>query len=170
MSIYFSFRAKVSSTKSEIQINLFNSKIFKKRFGTKYIIICQYTYFSIRQSHHLWPVGCWQLDCWTCVIKVTMSRVSLRILILMGDFMPIIYINYNLYYYGGFRAPNCLMTFVTHDTRDLPPLKKNRKKVGDLFEDRNTNVVTLPSHLRCNGDCGLRLSEGQASLPPRSLT
>ena len=22
----------------------------------------------------------------------------------MGDFMPIIYINYNLYYYGGFRA------------------------------------------------------------------
>ena len=30
--------------------------------------------------------------------------------------------------------------------------------------------VTLPSHLRCNGDCGLRLSEGQASLPPRSLT
>ena len=39
----------------------------------------------------------------------------------MGDFMPIIYINYNLYYYGGFRAPNCLMTFVTHDTRDLPP-------------------------------------------------
>ena len=38
----------------------------------------------------------------------------------MGDFMPIIYINYNLYYYGGFRAPNCLMTFVTHDTRDLP--------------------------------------------------
>ena len=63
----------------------------------------------------------------------------------MGDFMPIIYINYNLYYYGGFRAPNCLMTFVTHDTRDLPsPLKKNRKKVGDLFEDRNGNVVTLP--------------------------
>ena len=46
----------------------------------------------------------------------------------MGDFMPIIYINYNL----------------THDTRDLPPLKKNRKKVGDLFEDRNGNVVTLP--------------------------
>ena len=36
------------------------------------------------------------------------------------------------------------MTFVTHDTRDLPPLKKNRKKVGDLFEDRNGNVVTLP--------------------------
>ena len=31
---------------------------------------------------------------------------------------------YNLYYYGGFLAPNCLMTFVTHDTRDLPPLKK----------------------------------------------
>ena len=61
----------------------------------------------------------------------------------MGDFMPIIYINYNLYYYGGFRAPNCLMTFVTHDTRDLPP-ENNRKKVGDLFEDRNGNVVTLP--------------------------
>ena len=53
----------------------------------------------------------------------------------MGDFMPIIYINYNLYYYGGFRAPNCLMTFVTHD--------KKSKKVGELFEDRNTNVVTL---------------------------
>ena len=49
----------------------------------------------------------------------------------MGDFMPIIYINYNLYYYGGFRAPNCLMTFVTHDTRDLPPpLKKIKKKLG----------------------------------------
>ena len=61
----------------------------------------------------------------------------------MGDFMPIIYINYNLYYYGGFRAPNCLMTFVTHDTRDLPPPEKKSKKVGELFEDRNTNVVTL---------------------------
>ena len=48
----------------------------------------------------------------------------------MGDFKPIIYINYNLYYYGGFRAPNCLMTFVTHDTRDLTPLEKNRKKLG----------------------------------------
>ena len=48
----------------------------------------------------------------------------------MGDFMPIIYINYNLYYYGGFRAPNCLMTFVTHDTRDLPLLKKIEKKLG----------------------------------------
>ena len=45
----------------------------------------------------------------------------------MGDFMPIIYINYN---FGGFRAPNCLMTFVTHDTRDLPPLKKIEKKLG----------------------------------------
>ena len=62
----------------------------------------------------------------------------------MGDFMPIIYINYNLYYYVGFRAPNFLMTLVTHDTRDIPPLKKNRKKVWDLFEDRNGNVVTLP--------------------------
>ena len=61
----------------------------------------------------------------------------------MGDFMPIIYINYNLYYYGGFRAPNCLMTFVTHDTRDLPPPEKKSKKVGELFEDRNANVVTL---------------------------
>ncbi len=48
----------------------------------------------------------------------------------MGDFMTIIYINYNLYYYGGFRAPNCLMTFVTHDTRDLPLPGKNRKKLG----------------------------------------
>ena len=28
--------------------------------------------------------------------------------------------------------------------------------------------VTLPLQRRCNGDCGLRLSEGQASLPPRS--
>ena len=70
----------------------------------------------------------------------------------MGDFMPIIYINYNLYYYGGFRAPNCLMTFVTHDTRDLPPPEKKSKKVGELFEDRNTNVIPLQSHLRCNGD------------------
>ena len=38
---------------AKIQINLYNCKIFEKRFGTKYIIICQYTYFSIRQSHHL---------------------------------------------------------------------------------------------------------------------
>ena len=29
-------------------------------------------------------------------------------------------INLNLYYYyADFRTPNCLMTFVTHDTRDL---------------------------------------------------
>jgi len=48
----------------------------------------------------------------------------------MGDFLPIIYINYNLYYYGGFRAPNCLMTFVTYDTRDLSPPEKKRKKLG----------------------------------------
>ena len=60
----------------------------------------------------------------------------------MGDFLPIIYINYNLYYYGGSPAPNCLMTLVTHDTRDLPPHLRNIiEKVGDLFEDRNVNVV-----------------------------
>ncbi len=54
------------------------------------------------------------------------------------------------------------MTLVTY-----PPLKKS-KKVGDLFEDRNTNVVTLPSHLRCNGECGLRLSIARASSALRS--
>ena len=35
MSIYFYFRAKVSSTKSEIRINLYNCKILAKRFGNK---------------------------------------------------------------------------------------------------------------------------------------
>ena len=59
----------------------------------------------------------------------------------MGDFMPIIYINYNLYYYGGFRATNCLMTFVTHDTRDLPPLKKSKKSWG---------VIRRPQYQCCN--------------------
>jgi hypothetical protein len=35
------------------------------------------------------------------------------------------------------------MTFVTHDTRDTPCFKKNRKKVASTFENRNGAVVSL---------------------------
>ena len=55
-----------------------------------------------------------------CVIKVIRSRVSLRILSWEGDFRLIININLFIYYYADFRTPNCLMTLVTHDTRDHP--------------------------------------------------
>ena len=77
----------------------------------------------------------------------------------------LIYINIYLYYETFLRVPNSLMTHDTHDTRDT--FKDFLKKVTQKFVDRNGNVVPLPSQLRCNGDCGLRLSEGQASLPPR---
>ena len=76
----------------------------------------------------------------------------------------LIYINIYLYYETFLRVPNSLMTHDTHDTRDT--FKDFLKKVTQKFVDRNGNVVPLPSQLRCNGDCGRRLSEGQASLPP----
>ena len=38
----------------------------------------------------------------------------------------------------------------------------------ERFENRNARVVPLPLHLGCNGECGRRLSKGQASLPLRS--
>ena len=57
----------------------------------------------------------------------------------MGDFMPIIYINYNLYYYGGFRAPNCLMTFVTHDAQRRP------SELASAFSDLKVQSVASQS-------------------------
>ena len=70
----------------------------------------------------------------------------------MGDFMPIIYINYNLYYYGGFRAPNCLMTFVTHDTRDLPPPEKKSKKSWGFIRRPQWECCTFVLSIRNTAD------------------
>jgi hypothetical protein len=44
--------------------------------------------------------------------------VSLRILNWEVDFRLIIIYKFFVYYYADFRTPICLMTFVTHDTRD----------------------------------------------------
>jgi hypothetical protein len=53
------------------------------------------------------------------------------------------------------------MTKMTATTKFL-------KIFGETFVNRNGNVVPLPLHLGMHRECGRRLSEGQASLPPRS--
>lgn len=61
---------------------------------------------------------CYNYD--ACVMKVTMSRVSLRLFCWEGIFRLIINIKFKfIYYYADFRTPNYLMTLLTHDTLDI---------------------------------------------------
>ena len=56
-----------------------------------------------------------------------------------------------IYYYADFRTPNCLMTLVTHDTRDHSPSAQRNRPYCALFlffscktfVNRNGNVVPL---------------------------
>lgn len=67
----------------------------------------------------------------TCVIKVIRSRVSLRFLSWEGYFRLIIYIN-EFIYYADFCTPNCLMTLMTHDTRDHNVVSGSMFQVSDV--------------------------------------